>query len=91
MDPLSLLLQRGLGRDVHAVFVGGEALMREGKILTIDEEAIAQGVKRAMERHYPRLQALRPLYRRVEEEVASLLKEWDLQLPGKARYQYNTH
>lgn len=91
MDPLSLLLQRGLGRDVHAVYVGGEPLMQEGKILTIDEEAIAAGVKRAMERHYPRLLALRPLYRRIETEVAVLLKEWDLSLPGKARYQYNAH
>ena len=91
VDPLSLLLQRGLGRDVHTVYVDGQAVMREGKILTIDEEAIAKELKKSMERHYPRYEALRPEYLRVEEEIRNLLSGWDVDLPAKARYQYNLH
>jgi 5-methylthioadenosine/S-adenosylhomocysteine deaminase len=91
VDFLNLLLHRGLGRDVHSVFVGGQALMRDRTILTIDEESVATGIRRAMERQYPRMEALRPLYRRVQAEIGNLYKQWDLRLPSEARYQYNAH
>ena len=91
VDPLSLLLQRGLGRDVRTMFVGGKAVMRDGTVLTLDEEAIAKEIDQFMGKHYPRLSALRPLFREVEAEIKTLYGEWDLGLPSKARYQYNLH
>ena len=91
VDPLSLLMQRGLGRDVRTVFVDGKAVMRDGTVLTLDEEAIAKEIDQFMGKHYPRLSALRPLFREVEAEIKTLYGEWDLGLPSKARYQYNLH
>lgn len=89
--PLHLLMQRGLGRDVHSVFVDGRPLMRDGKVLTLDEEALAQEIGQAMARHYPRLAAIRPAFRKMEAQIRKLYAEWDLELPGKNRYQYNLH
>lgn len=90
-DPLLLLLQRGMGHDVHSVWVGGEAIMRDGKILCVDEAALADEIHRLWSARYPRINALRPLYRHVEEKVRKEFEGWDLDLPGNNLYQYNAH
>ncbi|MEE9275620.1 MAG: amidohydrolase family protein [bacterium] len=89
LDPLELLLQRGVGRDVHAVYVEGRALMREGKILSVDEEALAAEIGRIWALRYPRVKALRPLYKKLEEEIRKEFGGWDLRLPHANCYRYN--
>ncbi len=91
IDPLLLLLQRGMGRDVHAVYVEGEAIMREGKILTVDEEAVAAEIAKLWPPFYARVKDLRPLYHQLEEDIRKQYEGWDLRLPNASRYQYNAH
>lgn len=39
-DPIDVLLYRAVGRHVHTVMVGGEIIVEDGKVLTLDEASI---------------------------------------------------
>lgn len=39
-NPIEVLLYRGLGRHVYTVMVNGRIVVQNGRILTVDEEAI---------------------------------------------------
>ena len=40
-DPIDVLLYRGSGQDVHTVMVNGRVVVQDGRLLTIDEDAVA--------------------------------------------------
>jgi cytosine/adenosine deaminase-related metal-dependent hydrolase len=46
-DPIDTLLYRGSGRFVHTVLVNGRVAVKEGRVLTIDEEAVCQRLAEA--------------------------------------------
>ena len=49
-DPIDTLLFRGAGRFVHTVLVNGRVVVKEGRVLTIDEEAVCQRLAEAASR-----------------------------------------
>ena len=49
-DPIDTLLYRGAGRFVHTVLVNGRVVVKEGKVLTIDEEAVGRRLAEAASR-----------------------------------------
>jgi cytosine/adenosine deaminase-related metal-dependent hydrolase len=49
-DPIDTLLYRGAGRFVHTVLVNGRIVVKEGRVLTIDEEAVCQRLAEAASR-----------------------------------------
>lgn len=50
-DPLSALVYAALASDVTDVMVGGRFLLRDGELLTIDEERVKKEVKRLSKRY----------------------------------------
>jgi len=49
-DPIEILLYRGMGRHVDTVMVNGRVVVRQGKVTTIDEEALATRLREAASR-----------------------------------------
>ena len=49
-DPIDTLLYRGAGRFVHTVLVNGRVVVKAGKVLTIDEEAVGKRLAEASSR-----------------------------------------
>jgi len=50
-DPAALLAYAADGLDVTDVMVDGRWLMKDGELLTIDEERVKSEVKRLLDRH----------------------------------------
>ena len=48
-DPLAALVYSARAADVHTVIVGGEVIVRDHKILTMDEQAIIQRAQQRAE------------------------------------------
>jgi 5-methylthioadenosine/S-adenosylhomocysteine deaminase len=57
---VSTFVHQGQGRDVTDVMVDGAWLMREGKVLTMDEDATVAEAQRVSETAWGRLFAKRP-------------------------------
>jgi 5-methylthioadenosine/S-adenosylhomocysteine deaminase len=57
---VSCLLHQGQARDVEAVMVDGRWLMRDGRVLTIDEPAVVAEAERVARSAWRRLFAARP-------------------------------
>ncbi len=64
-DPIDVLLYRGLGKHVHTVMVNGRIVVQDGKLLTIDEEAIAGRLADAASR--PRTEREKALVQALDE------------------------
>jgi cytosine/adenosine deaminase-related metal-dependent hydrolase len=64
-DPIDVLLYRGLGKHVHTVMVNGRIVVQNGKMLTIDEEAIAVRLAEAASR--PRTEKEKALAQAMDE------------------------
>lgn len=64
-DPIDVLLYRGQGKHVHTVIVNGRIVVKEGKLLTMDEEAIAGRLADAASR--PRTEKERALVQAMDE------------------------
>ena len=64
-DPIDVLLYRGLGKHVHTVMVNGRIVVQNGKLLTIDEEAIAGRLADASSR--PRTEREKALVQAMDE------------------------
>ena len=64
-DPIDVLLYRGLGKHVHTVMVNGRIVVQDGKLLTIDEEAIAGRLAEAASR--PRTDKEKALVQAMDE------------------------
>jgi N-acyl-D-aspartate/D-glutamate deacylase len=63
-DPIDVLLYRGSGRHVHTVLVDGRVVVRAGRVVTVDEEAIAGRLRESASR--PRTEAELALVRSMD-------------------------
>ena len=57
---VSTFVHQAQGRDVEAVMVDGQWLMKDGKVLTMDEEAVLADAQRVANTAWPRLFRARP-------------------------------
>ena len=57
---VSTFVHQAQGRDVGAVMVDGQWLMKDGKVLTMDEEAVLADAQRVANTAWPRLLRARP-------------------------------
>jgi 5-methylthioadenosine/S-adenosylhomocysteine deaminase len=64
-DPIETLLYRGVGRHVHTVMVNGRIVVQEGRLLTMDEEAI--GARLAESASRPRTDKEKALVQAMDE------------------------
>lgn len=72
LDILELLIHRGMGRDVHTVFINGQLIMQDRKILSLDvaniydqvREAAKCGLSAQQLENAKRLQRLKPYYQK---------------------------
>jgi 5-methylthioadenosine/S-adenosylhomocysteine deaminase len=60
LRPVSCLVHQGQARDVEAVMVDGRWLMRDGRVRTLDEDAILREADRVARGAWARLFAARP-------------------------------
>ncbi|MFZ0448716.1 MAG: amidohydrolase family protein [Desulfatiglandaceae bacterium] len=71
-DPIETLLYRGKGSHVHTVMVNGQIVVEDGKLLTLDEEAIASRLAKAASR--PRTEGEKALIQAMDELKSHVLK-----------------
>jgi 5-methylthioadenosine/S-adenosylhomocysteine deaminase len=74
-DPIDVLLYRGLGKHVHTVIVNGRLVVQAGKLLTMDEEAIAGRLAEAASR--PRTEKEKALVEAIEELKRHVIRYYD--------------
>jgi 5-methylthioadenosine/S-adenosylhomocysteine deaminase len=60
LRPVSTFVHQAQARDVEAVMVDGKWLMKAGKVLALDEEAVLAEAQRVAKTAWPRLFAKRP-------------------------------
>jgi cytosine/adenosine deaminase-related metal-dependent hydrolase len=63
-DPIDVLLYRAAGRHVHTVVVDGKVVVRDGRVLTVDEDAIAARLAEAASR--PRTEPQQAMVRAMD-------------------------
>jgi len=66
-DPIKNLVYSGQASDVHTVMVNGKVVMRAGKVLTVDEEAVNRALQEAGERMWSRMDGHDWARRRADE------------------------
>jgi len=79
-DPLDLVIDRASGRDVVATVVAGRVLMRDRRLVGVDEAAVLRRAEDAAARLAelpPELAALRPAVEQLEEVLRRLYGAWD--------------
>lgn len=89
LDIAELLIHRGMGRDVNTVLINGQVVMRERKILTLNEaefyeqvrEAAQVGLSKGQRQNAQRLAQLKPYYQ-------AWYNSWLASKPGPL---YNLH
>jgi len=74
-DPVEVLLYRGKGSHVHTVMVDGRIVVEEGRVLTVDEEAIGSRLAEAASR--PRTHKEEELARGLDELKKHLIKYYE--------------
>jgi len=74
-DPIVVLLYRGLGKHVHTVLVNGRIVVLDGKLLTIDEEAIASRLAEAASR--PRTEKEKALLQAIDELKHQVIRYYE--------------
>jgi len=62
LRPVSVLVHQGQARDVEDVMVDGRWVMREGRVLTLDESRIIRQAEEVADRAWSRLFARNPQY-----------------------------
>jgi cytosine/adenosine deaminase-related metal-dependent hydrolase len=76
-DPIDTLLYRGAGRFVHTVLVNGRVVVKEGRVLTIDEEAVGRRLADAASQpRTDRDNALAAAMDTVKAQVIEYYRNW---------------
>jgi cytosine/adenosine deaminase-related metal-dependent hydrolase len=90
-DPIDVLLYRGLGNHVHTVMVNGSIVVQDGKLLTIDEEAIAGRLADAASR--PRTEKEKALVQAMDElkhHVIRYYEGWPRKVKPEPYFKINS-
>jgi cytosine/adenosine deaminase-related metal-dependent hydrolase len=90
-DPIDVLMYRGTGRHVHTVLVDGKVVVRGGRVLTVDEEAIAGRLREAASR--PRTEAELGLLRMMDtlkERVKAHYAGWTGKVDAEPYFAVNS-
>jgi cytosine/adenosine deaminase-related metal-dependent hydrolase len=90
-DPIDVLLYRGLGSHVHTVMVNGRIVVKNGKLLTMDEEAIAGRLAEAASR--PRTEKEKTLVQAMDElkhHVIRYYEAWPKKVKTEPYFMVNS-
>jgi 5-methylthioadenosine/S-adenosylhomocysteine deaminase len=90
-DPIDVLLYRGLGKHVHTVMVNGRMVVQNGKLLTMDEDAIAGRLADAASR--PRSEKEKALVQVMDElkhHVIRYYEGWSHEVKPEAFFAVNS-
>ena len=90
-DPIDTLLYRGAGRFVHTVIVNGHVVVKEGRVLTIDEDAVGKRLAEAASR--PRTekeQALVKAMDTLKDRVKNYYSGWTRKVDVQPYFMVNS-
>ena len=89
-DPVEVVMHRASGHDVTGSIIGGNIVMREGKVLTIDEEVLESRILDMWERYQAAISQDRTFANAIIPHVNRFFREWDADfqrsLPHNYRY-----
>ena len=87
---VEFILQYANNEDVHTVIINGEIVQQDGRIVTVDEAALAAKLKDGFAMFREEIDSRLPIARELEPYVEAFFRQWDEEsLPGA--YRYNTH
>jgi 5-methylthioadenosine/S-adenosylhomocysteine deaminase len=90
-DPIDVLLYRAVGRHVHTVMVGGEIVVEDGNVLTLDEASI--GARLAEQAARPRTDQEKSVVEvmdRLQKFVIEYYRGWAAEVATEPFYTVNS-
>jgi hypothetical protein len=90
-DPIDVLLYRGQGKHVDTVMVNGRIVVKNRKLLTMDEEAIADRLAEAASR--PRTEKEKALVQAMDElkhHVIRYYEDWPKKVKTEPYFMVNS-
>ena len=90
-DPIDTLLYRGAGRFVDTVLVNGRVVVKAGKVLTIDEEAVGKRLAEAASRpRSPKEEAMIQAMGTLKERVKAYYEGWSRKVDVAPYFKINS-
>ena len=86
---IEFILQYANNEDVHTVIINGEVVQQDGRIVTVDEAALAAKLKDGFAMFREEIDSRLPIARELEPYVEAFFREWDAE-PLPSAYRYNT-
>ena len=78
VDPLMLMLYRAAAQDVETVLIAGEVVVRDGRVITIDEKRVVQDLAASLAgMDYPAEE--KKLVEALSPYIESYYEQWDLE------------
>jgi len=91
LDPIEGFVQRALGEDVRAVIIGGQVVMEERRVQTIDVEALHREVREFCSRPVPPEQLARAeMLARIKPYAQAWYRTWHEGMVGSPFYAVNS-
>jgi len=75
-DPIKNVVYSAQASDVHTVMVNGKVVLRDGKMLTVDEPAVNRALQEAGERMWPKMDGVDWGKRRADELSPQTYPAW---------------
>ena len=76
-EPFRTFFTRARAEHIAAVFAAGKEIVRDGKVLGIDEDALRRELGRQLEHAVPEIAALKPLLDRYQRGLARFYRASD--------------
>ena len=78
VDPMDVVLTRATTKHVKNLFVAGREIVRDGKVLGVDLEAIEREVVKMARAQGDHMRSLKPIMQRSQETLGAFHSEWRL-------------
>jgi 5-methylthioadenosine/S-adenosylhomocysteine deaminase len=86
--PAEVIMHRASGHDVTASVIGGKVVMKDGRMVSIDEDRLQAKILEMWERYQAAVQGDRAFAVQLIPHVEKFFKEWDRDIDRSMSYNY---
>ena len=87
-DPVEVMMHRASGHDVTGSIIGGQIVLRDGKMVTVDEGRMEQKILEMWERYQTATGEDRAFAKEIIPHVQRFFREWDADIDRSMSYNY---
>jgi hypothetical protein len=86
--PAEVIMHRASGHDVVASVIGGQVVMKEGRMTTVDEERLQGKILEMWDRYQSAVSGDRGFATRLIPHVEQYFRDWDRDIDRSMSYNY---